>query len=128
MLLLDTCTLLWLSSDQSQLSQAAKDSIKSHSDSLFVSAITAFEIAVKCKRGKLELPIPAQDWYEFALEFHGIRELPINGKVGLASVHLPDHHNDPCDRMIIATASLHQMKILTCDKHISQYNEAEVIW
>ena len=59
MLLLDACTLLWLSSDQSQLSHSAKDSIKSHPGSLFVSAITGFEIAVKCKRGKLELSMPA---------------------------------------------------------------------
>ena len=128
MLLLDTCALLWLASDQSKLSQTAKDEIQSHSDSLFVSAISAIEISVKQKRGKLELPLPSEEWYDAVLEFHGIRELAISGQIASTSVQLPDHHSDPCDRMIIATASLNNMQILTCDQLISQYKEAKVSW
>ena len=62
------------------------------------------------------------------MEFHGITELPVTGEISLLSTGLPPIHNDPCDRIIIATGQVNQLKILTCDKLISQYTEADVIW
>lgn len=128
MLLLDTCALLWLASDHKNLSKTAKAEIKSNSKSLFVSAITAFEIAVKCRSGKLKLPLPPSDWYSESLAFHGIREVPVTGQIASNSVQLPPFHNDPCDRIIIATAQINTMKILTCDSLISKYSQANVVW
>ena len=128
MILLDTCTLLWLASDQSKLSVKAKINIESNAGSLFVSAITAFEIALKCRAKRLELRLPAMDWFSEALDFHGITELPITSSIAIFAVQLPMLHADPCDRIIIATAQMQAMKILTCDKLIAQYKEAEVIW
>lgn len=128
MLLLDTCTLLWLASDQTKLSLKAKKNIEGNAGSLFVSAITAFEIAIKCRAKKLELKLPAMDWFSEVLAFHGIAELPVTSSIAVFSVQLPALHADPCDRIIIATAQMHAMKILTGDKLIAQYKEAEVIW
>ena len=128
MILLDTCTLLWLTSDQKKLSSKAKKEIEKNARSLFVSAITAFEIAIKCRNGKLELPLPSLDWFTEAVDFHGIREIPVTSSIAVSSVQLPPLHNDPCDRIIIATSQLNAMKIVTCDKLISQYENAEVIW
>ena len=128
MILLDTCTLLWLSSDQKKLSSKAKKEIEKNARSLFVSAITAFEIAIKCRNGKLELPLPSLDWFTEVVDFHGIREIPVTSSIAVSSVQLPPLHNDPCDRIIIATSQLNAMKIVTCDKLISQYENAEVIW
>lgn len=128
MILLDTCTLLWLASDQKKLSLKAKKEIEKNARALFVSAITAFEIAIKCRNGKLELPLPSLDWFTEAIDFHGIREIPVTSSIAVSSVQLPPLHNDPCDRIIIATSQLNAMKIVTCDKLISQYENAEVIW
>ena len=128
MILLDTCTLLWLASDQKKLSSKAKKEIEKNAQSLFISAITAFEIAIKCRNGKLELPLPSLDWFTEAIDFHGIREIPVTSSIAVSSVQLPPLHNDPCDRIIIATSQLNAMKIVTCDKLISQYENAEVIW
>lgn len=128
MILLDTCTLLWLASDQKKLSSKAKKEIEKNARALFVSAITAFEIAIKCRNGKLELPLPTLDWFTEAIDFHGIREIPVTSSIAVSSVQLPPLHNDPCDRIIIATSQLNAMKIVTCDKLISQYENAEIIW
>ena len=128
MILLDTCTLLWLASDQKKMSPKAKKEIEKNAQSLFVSAITAFEIAIKCRNGKLELPLPPLDWFTEAVDFHGIREIPVTSSIAVSSVQLPPLHSDPCDRIIIATSQLNAMKIVTCDKLISQYENAEVIW
>ena len=128
MMLLDTCVLLWLASDQKKLSAKAKETIKGNADGLFISAITAFEIAIKHRNGKLELPLPARTWLKKAVEFHGIHEVAINSDIAVTSLELPPHHNDPCDRLIVATAMQNSMSILTCDPLIAQYEDAKVIW
>jgi len=128
MLLLDTCILLWLSADQKKISKKAKNTIEKNADALFVSAISAFEIAVKARNKKLKLPMSVMDWFSEVLNFHGIHELPVTGHIAISSTQLPPLHNDPCDRIIIATAQTNAMKICTCDKLISQYKEAKVIW
>ncbi len=128
MILLDTCALLWLAADQDKLSTSAKKAIRDHAGRLFVSSISAFEIAVKARRGKLELPMEAGAWFERALKHHGLTEVAIDGGIAARSVGLPPLHNDPCDRFIIATALHHDMAILTCDNLISQYEEIRVIW
>ena len=127
-MILDTCALLWLASDQGKLSTAAKETIGGNAGNLFVSAITAFEIAVKARSGKLELPMSPRAWSEGALAFHGVREIPIDSSIALGAVELPPLHNDPCDRLIVATALQHSMPIITCDRLIAQYENAEVIW
>lgn len=128
MVILDTAVLLWLASDQSKLSVSAKKTIEQNANSLFVSAITAFEIAVKSRRGKLELPLPVMDWFASVLDVHGIRELPMTASIAVAAVQLPPLHNDPCDRIILATAIMNRMKIISCDRLLSQYDEVSVIW
>lgn len=128
MLLLDTCTLLWLAADQKKLSLNAKKAIKDNVLDLFVSAISAFELAIKSRSGKLKLPLSPLDWFSEALDFHGIREIPITSSIAIFSVQLPLLHNDPCDRLIIATAHLNGMKIVTGDSLITSYDQANVIW
>ncbi len=128
MILLDTCALLWLVGDQNKLSSKAKKEIEKNSQALFVSAISAFEIAIKCRSGKLKLPLSPRDWFTEALDFHGIHEIPITSSILISSVQLQPLYNDPCDRMIIATSQINVMKILTCDKLISAYKQAKVVW
>jgi PIN domain nuclease of toxin-antitoxin system len=128
MLLLDTCSLLWLASDDDALSVKAKKAIMDNAGALFVSSISAFEIAIKTRNGKILLPLPTGEWFTEALDFHGIREIPITGLIAALSVQLPHVHDDPCDRMIIATAQIHAMKICTCDRLIKKYKQVEVVW
>ena len=126
--MLDTCTLLWLVADQSRISDHARRCISGHSESLFVSAISAFEIALRHERKKLLLPLAPPVWWRESLSFHGITEIPVNGEIGAISALLPPVHNDPCDRMIVATAQVHRLVILTPDSHISRYSKIEVEW
>jgi PIN domain nuclease of toxin-antitoxin system len=128
MILLDTCALLWLAAGHERLSEKARDVIAANAEGLFVSAISAFEIAVKVRSGKLTLPLTPPVWFGEALEFHGIHELPVTSAIAMSSVELPLLHRDPCDRIIIASAKLNGMGILTCDRLIAQYDEAKVLW
>ena len=128
MLLLDTCTLLWLAGDPGKLSGKAVDLIRHHADGLFISAISAFEIAVKHRRGGLRLPIEPLEWVPAALKHHGVNELPVTCGIVAASVALPAHHNDPADRIIVATAQIEDLTILSPDKLIGRYEGTRVQW
>lgn len=80
------------------------------------------------ERKKLHLPLPPSTWWREALSFHGVTEVPVNGEIGARSAMLPPLHNDPCDRLIVATAQVHHLAILTPDSHISRYPKIDVVW
>ncbi len=127
-ILLDTCTLLWLVSAPAHLSESARRAISAGAGSVFVSAISAWEIGIKSGSGKLLLPQPAPTWFAGVLQHHGLEEVPVNGSTAIASTLLPRLHNDPADRLIIATALEMDLTLVTPDKHIAQYPMARVLW
>lgn len=122
MILLDTCTLLWLASDVDKLSATARRLLGEQADALFVSAITAFEIGIKVRSGKLTLHFPVTEWLPRALALKGIGEIPVDGAIAAASTQLPPLHNDPCDRLIVATARHKNLTVLTPDRLVCAYD------
>lgn len=128
MILLDTCTLLWLVSAQNNLSKHACQVLTDNANALFISVISAFEIGTKLNKKLLQLPLPAEEWWSKSLYLHGLTELPIHGEIALYATQLPPIHKDPADRFIVATAYKHQLSILTPDSHISAYKEIKTIW
>ena len=128
MLLFDTHALVWLASTPKNLSARARHAIQQHSDELYVSSISALEIAILAKRNRLSLPVAVEEFVDRALRQHGIHEVPLDRQIAIASTRLPDIHNDPFDRIIIATAKLNGMSILSRDQIIPQYPEVKVVW
>ena len=128
MILLDTCTLLWLASDQPRLSAEAVQRIRDQARFLFASAISAFEIGIKQRKGLLTLLLPAERYYLEALASHGVREIPVDGVIAARSTALPPLHADPADRILVATAQRHTLTLLTPDPHIRAYPDTQVAW
>ncbi len=128
MILLDTCTLLWLVVEQDSLSSKAKSTITENKGFLFSSSISAFEIEMKVKKKKLKMGMNSLDWYRESLRLHGIKEISLTSEILVESVKLSDHHHDPCDRMIIATAKINNLSIITPDKLIKKYKMVKTIW
>lgn len=127
-MLLDTCTLLWLAGDPASLSAPARAAIADAPGLLCVSAISALEIGVKVRKGKLELPLPPEEWWALALRTHDLTEVEVDGDPGVASAALPPLHRDPADRIIVATALAMGLPVLTPDRHIAAYPGVEVRW
>jgi PIN domain nuclease of toxin-antitoxin system len=100
--LLDTCVFLWLADDQEMLSPRARQLIADNAGSLFISSISAFEIAVKHRKGALRLPLSPADWIGEALEHHGITDIPVDWRIAERSASLPPLHRAPADRLIVA--------------------------
>ena len=119
-MMLDTCAVLWLASGGGRLSRTSLRRIN-EAAALYMSAISGFEIALKTAKGTLELPQPPEDWLEHFAEHHGVVILPLDLSVCVGAAQLPPIHNDPCDRLIIATARLYEVPVVTADERFERY-------
>ncbi len=128
MLLLDTHALVWLASDQEQLTSRGKTAIREAAGRLFMSAISSLEIAILVKRGRLELPLPPERFVVECLRHHGITEIPLDSAIAMAAAALPDIHNDPFDRILAATAIIHRLELLSKDTVLPRYPGLRVTW
>ncbi len=126
-LLLDTCTFLWAIDDRAKLSEAARSLIVDAGNEVYLSAISAWEIAVKQGRGSLRLSEPASRYVSKYRKAHGYVELALDEASVLHVGSLPTPHRDPFDRMLVCQAIAHGLIILTPDPQISQY-PVRVLW
>ena len=120
MILLDTCALLWLAGDD----PALRPSLRARIDAealVAVSAISAFEVSLKWRAGKLELPLPAGEWWDDVVRHHRIEVLPIDAAVAIRATALPPIHRNPADRFIIATALMRGAPVITTDPRFAEY-------
>jgi PIN domain nuclease of toxin-antitoxin system len=124
-LLLDTHIWLWyLDDDRTRLKTRIRQMLDrcSSRDELLVSDISAWEIAIKTAKGQLALAMDAALWLDRAEQAPGIRFVPVSRPVLVLSTRLEgEMHGDPADRMLIATALLHSLPLVTADAEILRY-------
>jgi PIN domain nuclease of toxin-antitoxin system len=121
-LILDTHVWIWaVEGITSKLGTRAVAAIEeaARASTLAVSAISVWELAMLVKRQRLTLATAVTTWIEASLRPPGARIVPIGAAIALDSTQLPDfdHHRDPVDRLIIATARRHGT-LLTCDESL----------
>ena len=119
-MLLDTCALLWLADNHRKISSEVLARIE-EAPAVHISVATCFEIALKCKAGKLKLPVPPKSWLDQVLEHHDLAVIDISRDVALLAADLPPYHKDPCDRFIIATAMIYHLPVVTADENFTKY-------
>lgn len=122
-ILLDTHILLWALSDDPKLSAKARKLIENAAE-IYVSAATFWELAIKVGLGKLNVNL--DEIREYCLE-SGYVELPITSEHAIAVKDLEHHHRDPFDRLIIATAIIEPMKLVTADPMVAKYTSLAVL-
>jgi PIN domain nuclease of toxin-antitoxin system len=126
-LLLDTCTFLWIVGGAPEVSPRAAQLFAAAENEVFLSAVSAWEIAVKYQLGRLELSEPPERFVAAQREAHGIEPLPLDEESALQVARLPALHRDPFDRMLVCQAIVHGLAILTPDPLVAQY-PARTIW
>jgi len=126
-LLLDTHVLLWWLDDSPRLGARARAAIADPDNTVWVSAATAWEIAIKTGLGRLELGEPPEDVLPREIERGGFRPLAISVEHALAVRALPLHHRDPFDRMLVAQAMLEDLTLVTRDENIAKYEVATLL-
>jgi PIN domain nuclease of toxin-antitoxin system len=128
MLLLDTHALVFLASDQRKLTPHGKSLLRQSAGRLFFSAISSLEIALLVKRGRLELPLPTATFVTESARQHGLTELAVDTPIAVKAAGLPDIHNDPFDRILIATALVHGLDLFSKDTVLPRYPGLNVVW
>ena len=125
--ILDTHVFLWWNMNDPQLSKIAREIISDGRNELFLSAASAWEIAIKAARGRLMLPDYPAKYVADRLAFHHFQALPIQVSHALQVYSLPEIHRDPFDRLLVAQSQLEALPILTADTSIARY-EVVTIW
>lgn len=131
MIVLDTHALIWWVNDPSLLSSAAQSAIDeaARSGGLYVSCISAWEIAMLVGRGRLELALDVRDWLSRCEALPFLSFLPVDCGTLVESVRLPDFpHADPADRIIAATALSLGAMLVTKDDKLRGYRSLKTIW
>ena len=123
-LLLDTHVLLWAATSPDRLRDDARAAIEDGSSDVFVSAVTAWEIAIKQSLAKLELARPAELWLPEVIQRSGFQSVAVDQAAALRVRALPWHHRDPFDRLLIAQALEEGLTIVTRDAQFSAYGVA----
>ena len=123
MILLDTHVWVWLANDSEHLTEHHQQIIKDHrNDGLGVSVISCWEVAKLVEYGRLKLAYEVGKWIEGALSLPGIRLLELTPQIAVASTQLPaPFHRDPADQIIVATARVYDLDLLTVDDKILKY-------
>lgn len=125
--LLDTCTFLWLSASPERISPAAKALIDDERNTLYLSDVSVWEVALKYAVGKLPLPKPPRLWVPAQIAFFQLQRLAIEPLAIYLSGELPLFHRDPFDRLLAAQAQSQAMTVLTPDPPFGPLG-ASVVW
>ena len=125
--LLDTHAFLWANEDPARLSRRARRLIEDAANDMFLSAASAWEIAIKHAKGRLDLPEPPYGFVVSRVDRLKLEPLPVEISHALRAGALPLVHRDPFDRLLVAQGQLQGLSILTSDPIIARY-DVEVIW
>ncbi|HET6567956.1 MAG TPA: type II toxin-antitoxin system VapC family toxin [Rhodothermales bacterium] len=118
-LLLDTHALIWALAEPDELAAPARRALEIPANTVLVSPASLYEISLKVALGKLARP--AAD-LPGSIEAVGFVELPVRMAHALLAGHLPFHHRDPFDRLLIAQAVLEGLTIVTRDGQFGLYD------
>jgi PIN domain nuclease of toxin-antitoxin system len=121
-LLLDTHIALWAITDSPRLSKSARDLILAPRAKVWVSAASVWEIAIKHRLGRGDMPISGADAIGY-FRAAGYQLLPIEPEHAAATETLPPHHQDPFDRLLVAQAQVEPMRLLTHDPLLARYGD-----
>ena len=121
-LLLDTHCWLWLQTAPGRLPADLLETLAAPSSRRFLSAASAWEIAIKHALGKLPLPEPPAIYVPERMRLSGFEGLAVTHAHALAVAVLPPHHRDPFDRILVAQAQVEGLTLVTADLALEPYD------
>lgn len=120
MIFLDTSALLMNSFERTRLSVTGAQRIE-ESNGFLISAISIWEIGIKIKKGKLNIPMSLEDFVSRLNEVENFQILATDEKIWMDSLNLDWNHRDPADRVIVASAKARDMALVTSDRLILDF-------
>ncbi|GHD53724.1 twitching motility protein PilT [Thalassobaculum fulvum] len=123
-LLLDTHVVLWWNEGDARLRPDVRDMVRDPDNTIYVSAATPWEIAIKARKGRMAFRGPL----ERLIEGSGFVPLPIDPAHGVMAGSLDWDHADPFDRVLVAQAAMENLVLVHADRAICDYGRVGQIW
>ncbi len=131
MIVLDTHAWIWWVTNPEQVSKNALKEIDLavEKEEIYISSISCWEIALLVRKGRLELTLPVKEWIALSEGLPFVQFVPLDNQIALRSNQLPGElHEDPADRIIIATALALESPLISKDPKIRDYPHVKTIW
>lgn len=135
--LLDTMVWLWLCHDPAHIPHRVLTSLHEIDEPWGLSAVSPWEVARKARLRKrkpkhpasLDLGLPFREWFRNAWDDRDYRLLPLTPEISAESNELPGRfHDDPMDQIIVATARIHNLTVVTTDRRIKAYPHVQKLY
>ena len=127
--LLDTCAVIWAVGAPKELSPTAREILTVDETEVWISPISCAEVACAADRGRLILDRHWRLWFRHFVELNKWQMKDIDLDVMEEAYSLPGpFHQDPADRIIVATARTMGCPIITSDRKILNYPHVQTLW
>lgn len=126
MIVLDTHIWIWWIQGDSRLTHQQQTHIES-ADGLGISLYSCWEVAKLVEYARLVLPCSLETWFKAALAYPGVQLLDLSLPIVIESTRLQGFHKDPADQLIVATARILDMPLLTADQKILNYSGVKTL-
>jgi PIN domain nuclease of toxin-antitoxin system len=124
-LLLDTHIWLWSLREPERLSRRLRAELDHHGNELWLSPVSTWEALLLYAKRKIEIPGDLADWLVLATQ--NLREAPLTHEIALAAHRLPWQHSDPADRLLVATAQVLDLTLVSADTRVLGLGEVKTL-
>ena len=130
MILLDTHAWWWSLTEPENLSKTAIKTIRqTKSDQRMIASISIWEFAMMAAKKRIRLKISVAKWLSRALKETGLGVIEISPEIAIDACTLPGNfHKDPADRLIVATARVNNLRLVTKDEKMLAYPHVDAVW
>lgn len=125
--LLDTHVFLWWVNGAPDTSEAARDAIRNPENEMLLSPVSGWEIVIKAALGRLALSGSPAQFVPRQVHQNDFGILPVSMQHALEVYHLPPHHQDPFDRLLVAQARSEDIPLISGDSAIHAY-DVKILW
>lgn len=126
--LLDTHAWIWLVLGEKKLIHKTVLFVEEalNKQSVYLSDISLWEVSMSAKKGRITLGQPTLSWIKNAIKLSGVHLVRLTPEINVESTELPgEFHGDPADRLLIATARILNLTLITRDEKILEYGETK---
>ena len=126
-LLLDTHIWLWNSLAPDRLSHRVDRAINDSRNELWISPISTWEIVLLHERGRVKIADGPESWLQKAMSLAPLREAPVTHEIALATRSIGLPHRDPADRLLVATALILGLTLVTADRNLGRLKQIPIL-
>lgn len=127
-LLLDTHVWIWVSIEDEKSFTSKAHRLIHQASQKWISAISCWELVKLVEKKRISFSIPLVKWIRRSLNEFNITIADLSPEIAVESTQLKDFHNDPVDQIIVATSRVLALPLMTSDRKILDYTDANTIW